>query len=303
MRAFAPFPWPLLVLPLAACTTAPIAPLPLPLPEALAWAEAGSESEGAFLGLKTRENVGGSFEDLSFSPGVKVTGVVENSPAAEAGFRVGDVVLSVDGRNIDDPAALDALLAAETPDREVRVEARRDDTVFEVPVVFARPAAARATATPLYRLDPARSRAGWSTGRGGVVLVSSEPDGPFPRAGVRPLSVVTAVDGADVLSDRSLIRRLQALPAGAKVDVDFVDPDGAPGRATVELFERDRRLTRFKVPVVLDYEADLAADATSFELFDLWLISLFRYERQGEERRWSLLRFFKVSSGVGELAP
>ena len=34
---------------------------------------------------------------------------------------------------------------------------------------------------------------------------------------------------------------------------------------------------------------------------DLYVISLFRYAREGGEKRWSFLRFFQFASGVGEL--
>ena len=48
---------------------------------------------------------------------------------------------------------------------------------------------------------------------------------------------------------------------------------------------------------------DAAADRTreNFVLLDLYLISLFRYEREGSEKNWRFLRFFQWSSGVGEL--
>ena len=154
----------------------------------------------------------------------------------------------------------------------------------------------------LQRLDPSRSRAGWLAGRGGVVLVSSRDDGPFPRAGVPVGSVVHAVDGRAVLSERDLIRSLQAREPGARVEVVFTDPDGRENLARVELLKQPTCLTGFKIPILLEYEADADGTETSFELVDLFLLSLFRYERQGRERRWSVLGLLRFATGVGELS-
>ena len=42
-------------------------------------------------------------------------------------------------------------------------------------------------------------------------------------------------------------------------------------------------------------------DETRFVLLDLYVISLTRYRREGKEKRWSFVRFFAFSSGIGEL--
>lgn len=287
---------------LCACTTSPVAPIPQPLPETLAWAAAGSAGGGAYLGLKTRENVGRSFEDLDAAAGVRVSRVVENSPAAEAGFRVADVVLAFDGHRTDDPETLDALVEATAPRTGVELTVQRGDTVFAVPVLLGAATGGNdAEVTVQHRLDPARSRAAWLTGRGGVVLVSSDEAGPFPRAGVPVGSVVEAVDGQRVVSDRELIRALTSRPPGAEVEVAFVDPSGARRTRTVELRDQETRVTRVSLPVLFGYSADVEGEETHVVLVDLWFISLFRYERQGKERHWSFLRFFRFATGVGEL--
>ena len=49
------------------------------------------------------------------------------------------------------------------------------------------------------------------------------------------------------------------------------------------------------------YDATANRERQAFVLIDLYVISLFRYRREGNERHWSFLRFFNFSSGVGEL--
>ena len=299
LRPFAPS----LLLALAACTSSPLAPIPEPLPEALSWA-AGEAGGGAFLGLRTRENDSGSLDALFFRPGVRVTEVLESSPAAAAGFRVGDVVRAFAGHEVNDPAALDNLLEATAAGPEpVEVLVQRDDSVFAVPVVLRRAGVdVEGTARLVHRLDPARSRAAWRTGRGGAVLVSSDDDAPFPRAGVPVGSVVTAVDGREVLSARALLRELQVRAPGDEVDVTFSDSAGASRTAAVTLQEQPTRMTGLSIPILLGYHADAEGESTSFVLLDLWLLSLFRYEREGHEQEWRILRFLRFSRGVGELA-
>jgi S1-C subfamily serine protease len=232
-----------------------------------------------------------------------VVRVIENSPAATAGFRVGDVLLGWGGTQVDDPAALETLIERAAPGTQVMARVQRDDTVFEVPVRL-RSAAAEAAgeARALYLRDPARSAAGWVTGRGGAVLAASAEGGPFPGAGVPVGSVVLEVDGREVLSARALIRSLQALAPGAEVLVRFQRIDGSSGEVEIELLDEDSVVTGAQVPILFNYSRDLERDSTEFVLIDLYLISLFRYTRNGDEREYKLLRWFQFSTGTGELS-
>lgn len=288
------------LLALAACTTMVAEPVPDPLPEALPWR--ARDAGGAYLGLKTTENDGGSLEDLFFDPGVRVQRVVENSPAAAAGVLPGDVVLSLDGRAVDDPSALDALVLGRTPGDRVRLEVRRADTVFGVDVeLAARAGGVQADAEPLYVVDRARSGAGWATDLQGVRLVSAAKRGPVARAEIPLGSVVTALDREPVASDRELVRRLLARDAGDEVRFDFVRPDGSRGRAEVELYEAETWVAGWSVPVLAHYSHDPEGPSTEFALIDLWLLCLLEYQREGKERTWTLLSLFSFSSGRGEL--
>lgn len=290
---------------LCACTSAPVQPLPDPLPETLEFARAQAPQGGAFLGLEVRENDGGSLDELAFEPGVRVVGVDRNSPAARAGFVPGDVLLALDGERVDDPGTLEALLAAARPERTVQLEVRRGDSAFALAV----PLASRVEGDPgpaprlLWRADPARSRAGWLAGHGGVVLVTSEERGPFPSAGIRPGAVVLALEGEPVRSERALIRRLQALEPGARVAVRWRAPgEEAEREARVRLFAPPRRVTSARFPILFAYDAAADGSSRRVALVDLWLVWLLRYERRGVERHWSVLRFLRYSSGFGELA-
>ena len=294
----------LLALAAAGCQTAAVAPLPPPLPEALAWqVPAGG---GAFLGLDTEENSGDSLDALTFEPGVRVVHAVENSPAARSGVVPGDVLLALDERPVDDPGALDALVQRAGSGTRVVLSVLRGDTAFDVPVVLTSAGGAIEPPEPRYRIDPLRSRAGWTTDRDGVRLVTSAPDGPFPRDGVPVGSVVLSIDGKSVLSDRELVRRLDARPPGDTLTVRARLPGGAVVESEVELYEQPWRVTGFGLPVLVQYSAAADGSSASFSLIDLWILQLFQYKRDREERRWVLLELFgydvlHYSTGMGEL--
>ena len=292
---------------LAGCTSTPVASLPDPLPETLDWAWPESANAGAFLGLEVRENDSGSLENLRLDPGVRVARIAPGSPAAEAGFAIGDVLLEWGDVRIDDPETLVAVLA----DADVAVVheplVRRGDSAFRVPVQLRALSTTAGEPTLAWRSDPVRSRAGWLTGRGGVVLVTTDPDGPFEQAGIKVGSVVTELDGEPVRSARTLIRELQAREVGAKVVVRFQGPvdeegDEDAGTAVVHLWSSPVRLTGAGVPILIGYEASVDGETASFYIVDLWILSLFKYRREGNERHYRLLTFITFSTGVGELA-
>ncbi len=70
----------------------------------------------------------------------------------------------------------------------------------------------------------------------------------------------------------------------------------------MELYGPRSRITEFNIPIVVGYDADAEGSQASFVLLDFWVISLFRYEREGEERHYRFLRFFRFSTGVGDLS-
>ncbi len=288
---------------LTACTSLPTEPIPDPLPETLEWARPVAGEGGSFLGLAVRENDTGSLEELAFEPGVRVTSVAENSPAAQAGFAVGDVLLRWGDIAVDDPSALDALLREAGDDVDHLLQVRRGDSVFEVPVhLTARVVDRDSEARLAWRADPARSRAGWLAGHGGVVLVTSDPDGPFLRAGIEVGSVVTALDGDAVRSERGLIRALQLRDPGQRVEVSWhAATIRDPQTTSVRLYDAPHKVTDASLPVLIGYKATADGTETRFYLFDLWFISLFRYRREGQERYYSILRFITFSSAVGRL--
>jgi aminopeptidase N len=70
----------------------------------------------------------GTMPDFAFQgPGVRVTGVTSDSPAAKAGIQKGDVLLSLGGKPMKDLRSFSQLLGAHAPGDEVDIVLRRGD--------------------------------------------------------------------------------------------------------------------------------------------------------------------------------
>ncbi len=288
---------------LPACRIAPLAPIPEPLTEAGAWA--ATTEGGAFLGLRTEENDSRSLDALFFEPGVRVVRVVENSPADRAGVRIEDVVLEWDGAVLEAPEDIDARLAELAPGTAIELTVQRDDAVFTVPIALdAREGEGGESARFAYRFDRSRTRAAWVSAEGGAMLLSAAPDGPVARAQLEPGTVVIAVDGEPVASAEAMLRRLRARAPGERVsfDVRTADDGDEPARSVeIRLQEQPTRLTGFDIPILFELDRDPSGDGVRVEFLDFWLFALFRYERVNEERTWTLLELFEVSTGTGDL--
>jgi regulator of sigma E protease len=135
-----------------------------------------------------------------------VTGVNAGSPVAEAGFRQGDVILSVDGRKLKDFSDLDqyAMLRSNVP---IHFEVKRGEQTLDL------------TATPA--LHDVSDGLGGSQ-KGGVlgfgvpaVIDEVAPGGAGDRAGFRRGDVVQRADGTQISSFEDLtafVKRNGAVP-------------------------------------------------------------------------------------------
>ena len=68
--------------------------------------------------------------------GIIIQGVLENSAAAEAGLKEGDVILSVDGRDINAPNQLQGYVASQTAGTTITLKIFRDGNIIEKKVTL-----------------------------------------------------------------------------------------------------------------------------------------------------------------------
>jgi len=91
-------------------------------------------------GSVRRGSIGALFSDLPLSlqtdgsavrRGIQIRDVTPNGPAWSAGIRPGDILLSIDGVEVDDARALLLMLAQRQPGSRVEFRVQRDEEIFE----------------------------------------------------------------------------------------------------------------------------------------------------------------------------
>ncbi len=182
----------------------------------------GSVTRG-WLGVKIQhvtdeiaESVG-----LEKARGALVTEVLENSPAEKAGIKVGDVILSYDGRDVKVMKKLPRFVAETGVDKRVNVEVWRNSATQSLEVKIARleeetasndntdentapeeeEAAPHILGMQLAPLNESlRKRYGIDSATKGLLVQSLDPSSPALKSGVRPGDVVLEMNQRPTVS-------------------------------------------------------------------------------------------------------
>jgi len=184
------------------------------------------------------QDVNAQFADafgLDRPRGALVGQVVEDGPAAKAGIRAGDVILSVDGKSVERSTQLPSVISAIKPGSSAKVEVWRDREsklvnvkVDEFPEETQR-VANRPVEEPASKPDklglsvrPLGADERKSAETEGYLLVE-DVDGPAAKAGVRPGDVILGVNGKSV---KSVAELRNATTDGSKTVAILVERDG-----------------------------------------------------------------------------
>ncbi len=169
---------------------------------------------------------------LKKAEGAIVSSVTENGPADDAGLKVGDVIVAVNGERIEEMPELPRVIAAIPPDETARVLVWRDGREQTVNVKLGalpdeETLAARST-TPdessqgglgltLAPLDPAARRtAGVDDDVDGVLIAEVSNDSPLAEKGVVAGSVLMSVGGVKVSSPDAAVKAIRDAEASGK---------------------------------------------------------------------------------------
>ena len=167
---------------------------------------------------------------LKQAAGALVTEPQAGSPAAKAGVKAGDVIVSIDGGAIKDSRELAQKVGTMSPGSSVKLGLLRDGSQETITVTLAQmPNQQQAQAgseqqqdqsqsTPHLGLSLAPARAAGAGGQG-VVVTEVDPDGPAAEQGIKAGDVITNVGGTTVSSPSDVQKQLAQLQKAGKHSV------------------------------------------------------------------------------------
>ncbi len=223
--------------------------------------QASATSGIGYLGLVAKEQTGRT-------PGVVVTKIVPNGPAALAGIQVGDQIISVDGRRIRSLDDLDPLVRRPAGTR-LTMEIRRGNTIAKGEVTLgvppnqpagspaidelppplppvenrpsvttspapAAPSAHASLGVNVVDVTPVTRKQYHLTVRRGAVIRTIHPGSAAARAGLPLGGAIVAVDGRLVKSADDLVAAIQPRRPGDIIEITYYDGDRI-ARKKVEL--------------------------------------------------------------------
>ena len=189
--------------------------------------------------------------------GVLIGGVESGSPAADAGIRVGDVVVEFNGRPVRSNDELINQVTRTTPGTTVPVKVIRDRKTITLNVsvieytgdreeaasASAKPGGADNTSSlfgmtvrPLQTAE--RDELDVPAGRGGAIVSQVTPYTPAGQAGLAPGDVVLSVQGEAVRSVGDVTRLLTAVPSGVTARVVVWRVVGGQGQEQLILIRK-----------------------------------------------------------------
>jgi serine protease Do len=166
---------------------------------------------------------------VSEGDGVVVSEVFEGAPAAEAGLRRGDVILSFDGKNVDDAGSLQLAVEQVQPGTKSVVTIVRDGKRQDVSVapaeqpsdygVASRPTRggsgpenevqAKDWGLTLADVDPNTAASLGLAKAPAIVISNVDPNGRAAEAGLRPGMAIVQVDRQDVVDAEAAVAMLK----------------------------------------------------------------------------------------------
>ena len=167
---------------------------------------------------------------LKQAAGALVTEPQSGSPAAKAGVKAGDVVVSIDGGAIKDSRELAQKVGTMSPGSSVKLGLIRDGKEQTISVTLAQmPNQQQAQAgseqqpdqsqsTPHLGLSLAPARTAGANSQG-VVVTAVDPDGPAAEHGIKAGDVITNVGGTTVSSPSDVQKQLAQLQKAGKHSV------------------------------------------------------------------------------------
>ena len=175
----------------------------------------GSVSRG-WLGVQIQpvsEDIAASI-GLDQARGAIIGETLDTGPAGEAGLKSGDVILSVDGEEIEDSRHLVHVIGNMKPDETATIEVFRDGDVEEIEVTLgAQPTGEQQVAANAQQADEQETgKLGLALAEGedGVTVTQVRPDSESAEKGIQQGDVIVQAGGQDVTEPKDVIAAVES---------------------------------------------------------------------------------------------
>jgi photosystem II stability/assembly factor-like uncharacterized protein len=192
----------------------------------------------AKIGMGTPpSNVYLGIQGESAEGGVKLTEITENTPAAKAGLKTGDIIKAMDKKPIKDYTELGNQIGAHKPGDKVTLTIVRTNQTIEIAVTLGnRPDSPQGRGAGQFASGRLLGAFGDDDEKGGVQVSRVIPDSAAAKAGIEEGDVIKALDKKDITGFRQLATVLRDHKAGDKITVRIVR-DSATREIAVTLAE------------------------------------------------------------------
>lgn len=163
-----------------------------------------------YLGIRTTDS----------PQGTQVIEVVPGSPADAAGFKVGDVIDSVNGAAISDAKPLGTLLGQLSPGATATIVVTRSDNWTTLKVTLGqRPTVAALPATPAVPAGGVFLGVGLIDAGDGIRIARIAEGSPAEKAGLRVNDLIQSIDGQKIVSVGQVQAALSSKSAGQMLSI------------------------------------------------------------------------------------
>lgn len=156
--------------------------------------------ERAWLGVMIQPVTEDIAESFGFdkTKGALIASVSEDSPAEQADFEPGDIILSVDGKEVEDVRDLVRMIAEMDPKSNATIEFWRGNKEMTKKVQLGEQKSQQMAAATLTQKSSAKLGLMLKNGKDGVVIAGVEPGSPAAEKGLENGDVIERVNGQDV---------------------------------------------------------------------------------------------------------
>lgn len=200
------------------------------------------EVRRAYLGIEMQavESVDAEYYGLPRTTGVLVQNVPPEGPAAQAGIQQEDVIIAIDGEDVERPGQLQLLIAQKRPGERVTVRLYRSGEPREIEVRLGeaelgpRTSQTREPRTGIEErigievapLDESTAQQLGYESAGGVIIREVSPAGPAGRRGVQSGERLLSINREEIGTVEDVERALSGVGPGDVVSLRLARPDG-----------------------------------------------------------------------------